>query len=114
MPLSVRKKLEEKLQKTFSPLYLKIEDDSHRHVGHAHYRPGGESHFSVTLVSDAFSGLGRIQRHRYVYTCLEGELKADVHALCLKVFSPQEWEALGESREADGVLGEEYPSETHE
>lgn len=90
----LKTRIETKLQNTFSPLYLKVEDDSHRHVGHVGHRLGGESHFSVTLVSSVFTGLSRIQRHQKVYACLDEELKDGVHALCLKILSPEEEEAL--------------------
>lgn len=90
------RQIEEKLTKEFLPLYLKIEDDSHRHVGHGNYRAGGESHFTVTLMSKSFTDLPRLQRHQQVYACLHEELKSGVHALCLKLFSPEEAAALSE------------------
>lgn len=88
--------IEEKLTKEFSPLFLKIEDDSHRHVNHGNYRVGGESHFTITLISKNFTDLPRLQRHQQVYTCLQEELKSKIHALCLKLFSPEEGGALSE------------------
>ena len=94
--MTLKTHIEEKLRKTFAPIYLRIEDDSHRHVGHKNYRPGVESHFSVTLVSDVFSGLSRVHRHQKVYACLEDEIKDGVHALSLKTFSPEEKEGLNE------------------
>lgn len=91
----LKTRIEEKLQDAFSPLYIKVQDDSHHHVGHAQHRPEGESHFSVTIISSVFTGMSRIQRHQKVYACLEEELNKDVHALCLKTLSPEE--ALTES-----------------
>jgi len=82
--------IETKLRETFSPTYLKVVDESHLHVGHANYKPGGESHFNVTVVSSAFCGLNRIQRHQKVYDCLKNELKNGVHALSLTTLSPEE------------------------
>ena len=90
------RKIEEKLTKEFSPLFLKIEDDSHRHVNHGNYRVGGESHFTITLISKNFTDLPRLHRHQQVYTCLQEELKSKIHALCLKLFSPEEGGALSE------------------
>ena len=92
----LRQKIEEKLTKEFCPLFLSVKDDSTHHVGHSGYRAGGESHFTVTLVSAEFSGLTRIQRHQRVYQCLQDELKGGVHALCLKLLSPEEPAALSE------------------
>lgn len=85
--------IEEKLQLEFSPTYLKVIDESHHHVGHTNYRPGGNSHFSVTIVSSLFCGMSRIQRHQKVYACLEEELKAGIHALRLKILCPEEGES---------------------
>ncbi len=84
------RQIEEKLTKEFSPLFLKIEDDSHRHINHGDYTAGGESHFTVTLMSKNFTGLPRLRRHQQVYICLQEELKSGIHALCLKLFSPEE------------------------
>lgn len=89
----MKARIETKLYKAFSPCTLKVEDESHLHVNHGNYRPGGGSHFKVTLVSPLFTGRNRIQRHQQVYACLEEELKDGMHALCLKLLSPDEAES---------------------
>ncbi|CAK0769857.1 BolA family transcriptional regulator, general stress-responsive regulator [Gammaproteobacteria bacterium] len=81
--MSIRNTLEKKLTEAFSPSHLEIIDESDRHVGHAGYREGGESHFHVTLVSSQFAGLSLLQRHRLVYRVLKDELAGPVHALQL-------------------------------
>jgi BolA protein len=86
-------RIETKLQAAFSPSFLKVEDESHLHKGHANYRAGESTHFKITIVSSKFSNLTRIQRHQLVYACLEEEFKAGLHALCLKTLSPEEAEA---------------------
>ena len=96
--MSLRTRIESKLLKEFSPLYLIVEDESHHHVGHAGHNLGGESHFRVTIVSSSFTSLTRVKRHQMVYACLDNELKNGVHALCLKVLSPEEAVALIESK----------------
>jgi BolA protein len=78
------------LQRSFDPERLDIADDSARHAGHAGAHPGGESHFSVTIVSAAFAGMPRIQRQRRVYAALAEELAGPVHALSLKALAPGE------------------------
>lgn len=88
--------IESKLRDAFSPTYLKVEDESHLHVDHGNYKVGGESHFHVTIVSRAFLGLSRIQRHQKVYSCLEDAFKNGVHSLSLETLSPEE---AGESSE---------------
>ena len=80
-----------KLQAAFNPDRLEVVDDSAKHAGHAGARPGGETHFSVTIVSKAFQGVGRIDRQRRIYDALAEELKPDgVHALALSAHAPGE------------------------
>jgi len=88
----MKKRIETKLSKAFSPCFLEVEDESHLHVNHGNFHPGGGSHFKVTLVSPLFMGWSRIDRHQQVYACLKEELKNGVHALCLKLLSPDEVE----------------------
>ena len=82
--------IQHKLSEAFAPTRLEIEDDSGRHAGHAGANPGGESHFNLVIVSDAFEGQGLLQRQRAVYGALTEELAGPVHALSLKVFAPGE------------------------
>jgi BolA protein len=86
----------EKLTRTFAPDRLDVIDESHRHAGHAGARPGGETHYSVYIVSQAFQGKSRIERHRMVNATLAGELEAGVHALAIRAAAP------GEAGAADG------------
>jgi BolA protein len=83
-------RMRHKLDAAFSPTRLEIIDDSHRHAGHLGERPGGETHFNVTIVSAAFVGLGRVARQRLVYATLAEELKERVHALQLRTLAPDE------------------------
>lgn len=78
-----------KLTAAFSPSVLNVEDESHRHAGHAGARPGGETHFRVQMVSSAFAGKSRIERHRLVHDVLADELRDRVHALALKLDAPE-------------------------
>ncbi|MGE0661312.1 MAG: BolA family protein [Reyranellaceae bacterium] len=82
--------MRDKLTAALSPQRLEIVDDSARHAGHAGARQGGESHFNVTVVSARFSGLNRIARQRLVYEALAEELAGPVHALSLKLRTPEE------------------------
>jgi BolA protein len=83
---SIRKKLTE----AFSPRRLEVEDDSARHAGHAGARQGGESHFNVVIVADAFKNASRVERQRSVYGALAEELAGPVHALSVKALAPGE------------------------
>jgi len=86
----MKTRIEIKLREAFSPHLLIVEDQSHLHVNHGNYRPDGGSHLKVTLAAPIFRGCSRIERHQKVYACLEEELKSGVHALCLKILSPEE------------------------
>jgi BolA family transcriptional regulator, general stress-responsive regulator len=88
--MSVADTIREKLIDRFAPVRLEIEDESHRHAGHAGARPEGETHFSVTIVSAAFVGETRVARQRLVYQTLAEELAMRVHALSLTTLAPGE------------------------
>jgi len=79
-----------KLREAFLPESLEVQDESHLHEGHAGHRPGGETHFRVYIVSQAFHGKSRIERHRMINATLAGELAGSVHALAIHAKSPGE------------------------
>lgn len=74
----------------FAPTALHIIDDSARHDGHAGAAPGGETHYSVLLVSAAFQGQSRVARSRAVHEALAGEFASGLHALALSLRTPDE------------------------
>jgi BolA family transcriptional regulator, general stress-responsive regulator len=92
--MSVTDTIRQKLTEGFAPSRLVITDDSARHAGHAGHPggagQGGETHFTVVIVSPAFTGLGRIARQRLVYETLAAELAGGVHALALTTLAPDE------------------------
>jgi BolA family transcriptional regulator, general stress-responsive regulator len=88
--MSVAATIRRKLTDRFAPVRLEVEDESHRHVGHEGARPGGETHFAVTIVSAAFLGHSRVARQRLVYQALAEELATRIHALSLTTLSPEE------------------------
>ena len=77
------------LEKSFQPTELLIKDQSHLHAGHEGAKDG-KGHFDVTIVSEAFAGVNRVQRHRMVYDTLGKLLETDIHALRIKAFAPSE------------------------
>ena len=79
-----------KLTEAFAPQSLKVVDESHQHEGHAGHRPGGQTHFRVYIVSQAFKGKTRLERHRMINQTLSGELAAGVHALAIHAAAPGE------------------------
>lgn len=79
-----------KLTAALAPTVLELEDDSHRHQGHGGWREGGETHFSLYIVSAAFEGKSRVERQRMIMTLLAEELAARVHALQIKALAPSQ------------------------
>ena len=88
--MGMEETIREKLTEAFSPLNLDVVNDSHRHAGHAGSPGTGESHFRVTILSDRFAGLSRVERHRLVNEALATELSGPVHALAIKALAPGE------------------------
>jgi BolA protein len=88
--MSTRDIITNKLREAFTPEALDVTDESHLHEGHAGHRPGGETHYRVYIVSQAFKGKSRIERHRMINAVLAGELAGSVHALALKAEVPGE------------------------
>jgi BolA family transcriptional regulator, general stress-responsive regulator len=88
--MSTKDAITNKLREAFSPESLDVMDESHLHAGHAGHRPGGETHFRVYIVSGAFEGKSRIERHRMINATLERELAGSVHALAIKAQAPGE------------------------
>ena len=80
--------MERKLNAKFSPLALKVIDESHHHAGHSGARPDGESHFKVKITADAFTGQTLLQCHRLINETLAEELKERVHALSIVAKAP--------------------------
>lgn len=94
----LKKQIEVKISRNFSPIYLKVEDESHLHIGHVGHKGGAESHFHVLVVSNSFCGLTRIQRHKLIYECLDEELKKGLHALRITSLCPEELEEQGKPK----------------
>lgn len=88
--MNVADTIRRKLTDMLSPTRLEIVDESAKHQGHAGWRPGGETHFDVTVVSAAFDGKSRVERQRMVYGVLAEELAGHVHALALTTRTPAE------------------------
>jgi BolA protein len=80
----------EKLTSAFSPQSLNVVDESHLHAGHAGSREGGQTHYRVYIVSNAFEGKSRVDRHRMINTALAAELAGSVHALAIHAAAPGE------------------------
>ncbi len=83
-------RIEIALRDHLAPTILQIADDSAKHAGHSGARAGGETHYSVLVVSDRFAGLNRVARHRLVNEALGAEFDSGLHALALTLKAPGE------------------------
>jgi BolA protein len=77
------------IETALAPVALEVEDDSHKHAGHAGARDG-RGHFRVDVVSSALEGLTPIARHRKVYAALGDLMVTDIHALAIRARTPAE------------------------
>jgi stress-induced morphogen len=101
MPSATRAgRMQATLTQAFAPTVLQIHDDSARHAGHSGAPAGGQSHYSVLIVSAAFQGVSRVSRSRAVHQALATEFgpaeQGGMHALALTLRTPQEHAALAE------------------
>jgi len=78
------------LSEAFAPIHLAVINDSARHHGHAGDDGSGESHFTVEIVSEAFTGASRLQRQRLVNAALGDIPGQRVHALAIRASAPGE------------------------
>jgi len=88
--MATRDLITQKLTAAFAPTRLDVVDESDQHVGHAGHRPGGETHYRLYIVSEAFRGKTRLERHRMINETLSGELQGGVHALAIHASAPGE------------------------
>jgi BolA protein len=89
-PMTVAERIRAKLTAAFAPSALELIDESDRHRGHAGARPGGETHFRLAIVSEAFAGLSPVERHRKVMAALRDEFADRLHALTISARAPGE------------------------
>ena len=88
--MTLRDWIAETLSRDLAPVSLSVEDESHQHAGHSGWREGGETHFRIDVVSAAFAGKTRIDRHRIVNAALEEAFARGLHALAIKARAPGE------------------------
>jgi BolA protein len=88
--MSLKDWMNETLQERLQPISLSVEDESHQHIGHAGWREGGETHFRLDIVSTAFEGKSRVERHRMVNEVLREAFQRGLHALAINARAPGE------------------------
>ena len=89
--MSVQESIERKITTQLNPVHLEVLNESNMH----NVPEGSESHFKVTVVSDAFEGKKLIARHRILNDVLADELAGPVHALSLHTMTSNEWSERG-------------------
>ena len=55
------------------------------------------THFEAVIVSPAFEGKRMIQQHQLVYAALGDRMRAEIHALSIKTYTPTAWAAASNS-----------------
>lgn len=88
--MTVAETIRSRLREAFAPTGLEVADESHLHKGHAGAPHGGESHFRVKIVAEAFEGMTRVARQRAVNAALRDLLAERVHALAMTTLTPGE------------------------
>ncbi len=88
--MTMADKITEAIEAGLSPEQFEIVDESALHAGHAGARPGGETHYRITVVASAFEGLSRVKRQQRVYGLLDDAFDAGLHALAMTTLTPDE------------------------
>ena len=101
--MSLKSKIETLLQTDLRPSVVEVENESHRH----NVPKGSETHFKVTVVSEAFGAKSLVDRHRLIYQTLKEPMQNGVHALAIHAFTPDEWEKQGKAAASPLCLGGE-------
>jgi BolA protein len=78
------------LSERLAPSELAVTDESEQHRGHSGWREGGQTHFRIDIVSAAFIGKSRVERHRMVNESVREAFDRGIHALAVKAHAPGE------------------------
>lgn len=82
--MSIQEKIEQALLVKFPNSHVRVVNESHKHAGHMGDDGSGQTHFTVTIVSDLFEEMSRIQRHKAVNEALDDLWDETLHALSIK------------------------------
>lgn len=89
--MSMSEQIRQKIEEHLCPVHLEVINESHLHAGHAGDDGSGESHFKLIVVSPAFDGDTRVQRSRKIHNLLKDEIKHQIHALSLQLYTPDQY-----------------------
>jgi BolA protein len=87
--MSVAARIRERLA-ALDPVDVELVDESSKHAGHAGWRPGGGTHWRLSIVSPRFAGQSTVARHRMVYQALGELMQNPIHALAITARAPEE------------------------
>ena len=80
-----------KITAALSPVSLEIVNESHLHAGHQESFDGsGETHLRIKVVSEAFEGMSRVNRHRAINELVLEEIDQGLHAIAIEAKAPSE------------------------
>lgn len=99
--MNIEQAINDKVREALEPLHVEVNNESRMHG----VPPGSETHFKLLVVSRRFEGVGAVDRHRQVNRLLAAEFAAGLHALSLRVLTPDEWERDREPIESPKCLG---------
>ena len=83
--------IENLILKNYEPEFFSVIDVSEQHRGHQNFKENVESHFEITIVSEKFNNLNRIERHRMVNQSLREEFLSDLHSVIIKTYTLEEY-----------------------
>ena len=86
-----KQQIQSYLSTYFKPIYILVIDDSHNHAHHRGTHHTQNTHFEVTIVSEQFEGMSRLNRHRAIMNAMKSEFSNTLHALKITAKSPSEW-----------------------
>lgn len=97
----MQRAITEKITANLAPVHLEVLNESYKH----NVPKGSETHFKVHVVSEQFTGLSLIQRHRMVNSLLGEEFEAGLHALSIRGQTPEQFAADSQAQQTPGCLG---------
>ena len=87
--MTIEEQIKALVEERLAPVSYQLINESAKHVGHAGDDGSGQTHFNLVVVSSVFDGMSRVQCHQYVNSMLEGLFDKGLHAISLKLSSPQ-------------------------
>ncbi len=91
--MNITQEIEKKINNSINVHYINIIDESPNHAGHHFVSHSATSHIKLIIVSDDFSEMSSLARHKLVYKILENEIKL-IHAISLNLYTQAEYQSI--------------------